>query len=237
MNLHNNLRYQVQAADGKSLTDGILQTEQDVIAINPQSGLITLALGHQQPQQMAMRAVEVLLDDMALNLPKNNNATDCLQESFDNINEYLLSLYQQEDLPAAEQGVSMIALQLMPEHLALTALGDYSCLYFSGGKLNPLIDSGEHKLGIDARIEAESCEQPYTAGDQLLLAKTTELGLIDEDYIRVTLGRFDENLEMSLRQISARAQNQGLGHKPTILLCRVQQNAKKGSGWLSRLRK
>ncbi len=232
MNLHNYLRYQVQASDGQSLTDGILQTDQDVIAINPASGLMTLAQG-----QLARRAVEVLLDDMALNLPKNNNASDCLNESFDNINEYLRSLATDENLPQTTQGVSLIALQLMPEHLSLAMLGSYSCLYFSAGELKPLLANSEHELGVGKDPQTEDCEQAFAEGDQLLIGKTAELDFVDEDYIRVTLGRFDDNLDMSLRQISARAMNQGLGYKPTMLLCRLQQDAKKASGWLARLRK
>ena len=232
MNLENYLRFQVQASDGQSLTDGILQTDQDVIAINSASGLLTLAQG-----QLALRAVEVLLDDMALNLPKNENASDCLNESFDNINEYLRSLSAEENIAKSGQGVSLIALQLMPDHVAVSALGAYSCLYFSNGDLNLLTGNSEYELGIGEQAQTESLEQPYNEGDQVLIAKTAELGYIDEDYIRVTLGRFEDNLEMSLRQISARAMNQGLGSKPTMLLCRLQQDAKKASGWLSRLRK
>ena len=237
MNLQHNLSYLVQAPDGQSVTDGLLQSEQDVIAINPQNGLMTMAEGHRQQDPMALRAVEVLLDDMALNLPKSGLASECLEESFDNINDYLLTLAQQPGQSQAEQGVSLIALQLMPEHLALSALGGYSCLYFSEGELKLILEGGQQQLGIDSEIKTASCQQVYAEGDQLLIVKTPDLGFIEQDYVRVTLARFEDNLQMSLRQISARAVNQGLQDKPSLLICRVHQDAQKGSGWLSRLRK
>ena len=198
--------------------------------------MITLAEGHPQQDSMALRAVEVLLDDMAVNLPKSSHACECLEESFDNINDYLLSLAQQQTQTEPE-AVSLIALQLMPEHLALTALGDYSCLYYSEGKLEPVLQGSDQRLGINPEIHSVSCQQAYVEGDQLLIVKTHELGFIDQDYIRVTLARFEDNLQMSLRQISARAINQGLQDKPSLLICRMDQDAQKGSGWLSRLRK
>ena len=237
MNLQHYLSYLVQASDGQSLTDGLLQSEQEVIAINPQSGLMTMAQGQRQQDPMALRAVEVLLDDMALNLPKSTLASECLEESFDNINDYLLTLAQQPNQSQAGQGVSLIALQLMPEHLALTALGDYSCLYYSEGELELILEGSQKRLGIDPEIQTASCQQAYAEGDQLLIVKTHDLEFIEQDYVRVTLARFEDNLQMSLRQISARAVNQGSQDKPSLLICRLHQDAQTASGWLSRLRK
>ena len=91
-----------------------------------------------------------------------------------------------------------------------------------------------HLLGRDTAFQAEACEQTLQEGDVLAMISRDAMTALGNEFLRLTMSRFSDNLEMAQRQINARAQHEGLPSKPEFILLRVDQveSARKWLGGL-----
>ncbi len=197
-------------------------------------GLLAFARG-----QHGALALEVLQDDMSVNLPMAleqpaalDAARHCLLESLENINEFLLT---QDGNTVTE----LVAVQIVGDQLIAYVSGDLCLLRFRQDQIKCLFDEQKAQtwLGVSAPLQAGLQNLELQQHDVLLLASHEVLKMIDPDFVRVTLGRFQGELNAALRQIDTRAQRNGLGRKPELLMCRIEQVLqKKSSGWFGRRR-
>ena len=68
------------------------------------------------------------------------------------------------------------------------------------------------------------------------MAQTGDIDAIGIDYLRTTLSRFPDSIDMALRQIKTRASRNAASREPCIIIARVDELVAKKRGWLSKLR-
>lgn len=234
-----------QTESGEIIKQGLEQSSKSTLGINPELGLVVLAEGTQEHDEGARKSVEILLDDMQLNLssilhePRSGAvASECLLESIENINDYLHSLTCQDSSTTTRTAVSIIASQFIQHKCSVMAVGEYHCLLLHQDNLqNLVLGASNNLLGEDNGIQALTAEPDIQQGDTLVLLPSSVVSAIGEEFIRVTLLRFADNLDMALRQINTRTARQGMATKPVIAICKILQSAGKQRSWLDKLRK
>lgn len=245
INMHDCVSIIAQNEEGVIIKQGLDLCPSSAIGINPQLGLVVLADATQGRQQEALKSVEILLDDMQLNLPavlpgsySAATASSCLLESLNNINEYLYTLSQQDGSADKHSAVSLIAAQFLQHQCSVMAVGRYNCLLLHQDQLVDLDTVATNNLpGKDHSILTLTSEQDLHQGDILLLVASSVVALIGQEFIRVTLSRFRDNLDMVLRQINIRVARQGMPSKPAIIICKMLQSRDEERGWLAKWRK
>ncbi len=230
-----------QTEAGLIFTKGMQSSGPIALAINPELGLLVLGQNTaQNGRYSAQVAVEILLDDLQLNLSvKEGNVvssssgietSQCFSESFENINEYLIS--------SNAEPVSLSVLHFSGHHVICAFIGNMSCLMLSNNKLSNLtqVENTDSRLGLTPNIETNMVRHPVTS-EVVLISLTSEvLQAIGSDHIRLTLSRFKDNLDMAMRQINTRAAHCGIENKPALLLSQIPKDPSTHSGWLNRLR-
>jgi len=237
-----------QLGDSRFTHSGIQQNDGVALGLDCESGLLVLARNKvDNGLDSALKSVQILLDDMSVNLsrllPVARNSIKivslCLNESLQNINEYLLMNTVAYISGETATAVELAAIQLDKQKLVGFANGSMRCLRFSVDKLHNVTgEPGQRALGVEKSFQLGIVRQPQQEGDVLLLTTNEVLSTLQNDFIRLTLSRFSENLEMALRQINTRAAHQGLEQKPLLIVCRInQKSAQASGGWLNKLRR
>ena len=226
-----NLTIITQNGDGDAITQGIGVATAGAVGIDLQQGLVVLAQNCEQSQDEARFSIEILLDDMQLNLPSVLQESEsasavgaCLKESMVNINEYLLSKNAQQSTAGMHTSVSLIAVQFLKGQLSVLGIGDYDCLLLREQKLTSWLDAfskGDSLLGAQPLISMRNTNAWFQAGDVIMLTHHSMLDVIGEEFVRVTLSRFSDNIDMALRQINTRVAREGLPQKQQLVICRI----------------
>ncbi len=250
MNQNDKFSYIAQNMDGQSIEQGLADGNGLALAINAELGLMAMAYaGHEQanPKQ----ALEILLDDMQLNLPASENrdvntdtvlATQCLAESYENINEFLLDTFARDGHSDQLRPVALAAIQFVNDKLSCAVVGDFCCLKFSDERINTLNDiyevnlKGDSTLGSKSDFRVNMTQHGVKAGDFIMLTTLKVIHAVGEEHIRLTLSRFHDNLDMALRQINTRAAKRGLEQKPAMIIARAESPVVKKRGWLNKFR-
>ncbi len=242
----NSLSVIVQTENDQFTSSGIYKDGQFLVGINIELGLISIAHTEIDSQHsLAHKSIEILLDDMSLNLPgisdnrhQGGDANRCLKESIDNINEYLVSQSMTNSL-VGKDGIELVATQVQKNFLNCFQTAKFSSLQFSANRLQNLLKDKPSPvvLGLHAALDPEVTAVTLESGDILLLTSVKDMQLIGEEFLRVTLSRFSDNLEMLLRQINTRALHNGLKDKPVVALCRLDKVLEEQRGWLGKFRK
>jgi hypothetical protein len=236
----------IQAGDGHSLSEGVVSNVHDAAAHSKELGLIVLAHGEfNDKSDSALKATEILVDDMGFNFapdkrPKalaehREQVTVCLNESFENIHDYLVSTTQPQET-AGSQGVSLAALQFSGQWLSVATIGEYNCLIFKSAEGDALnVSNPGFQLGSQHVNDAKIHHHKLSTGDIIVLMKSTDLLRLTEEFIRVTLSRFAESPEMAVKQINTRAKHKKMQSKPAIAICRVNMDVKgQNKGWFGK---
>ncbi len=224
--------------DGKSLTtDGIHAGGNNALCLDGARGLLALSTG-----EASTIALEVLQDDMSVNMDlalrqvtgSTSGVSLCLQESLDNINEYLRQK-QADSNSALELGV----IQLGNQQLSAYVCGSICAARYRAEQLEMLCDEtrAQPLPGAQAHYSPRLIELDFQVDDLLLLTTARVFDTLGADFIRLTLVRFHDNLQMALRQINTRALHHGLPDKPLVILGRIEKVEKNGAlNWFRRLR-
>ena len=197
------------------------------------NGLLALATGDN-----AALSLEVLQDDMALNLAQAlqqsggavSGVTQCLSESLDNIHEFLLQ-------KKSGGAVDLAVIQLGQKHFSAFVSGEICGARFRGDDVKLLCDNAQRqpRAGSAETFQPQMLELDFIPADILLLTTHPVFDVLEADFVRLTLARFNDNLHMALRQLNTRAMRNGLPQKPDLLLCRIDQAAQHaGSSWFKR---
>lgn len=251
----NNLRHLTivsQMPGQKKFDQGIFEGPVYVAGIDPSLGL--MAISSSQPGGIeaspARMAMEILMDDMQTNIPqfvdepvdskKSAMGVNCLQESLDNINEYLYGQVGEQYDSTSVAATQLSAFQYLNGNLSYILGAGIKCLLLQNNKLKELSNASSHlagALGEKPLFESRVEEEALAMGDILCIASVGDISVIGEDFIRLTLIRFPKNLDTALRQINTKATRQDMKEIPGIILCRINQQTGPKKSWMERINK
>ncbi len=234
MGLSNRISIMAQLKNDQVFSHGTQHSGTQVLSVKQDLGLSVMALGYDHSNTVpAHEAVEILLDDIAINLDSKEKrkvlltneslARLCLRESIDNINDYLVSNQGQRDPSKSEKMVGLGAILLQDNQVNCIATNDIYCFIFEGNELLPLVApfGNPDPIGADSSFQAEVVSHDYSRGNILIMISAKDLNTLGLDFVRVTLSRFEGNMEMALRQISVRMRRNGSKRDPALILCCV----------------
>lgn len=252
MNNLQHLTIASQMPGQKNFSQGIYEGSVYVAGIDPSLGLMAISSSHPggieaSPARMAM---EILMDDMQTNIPqfvdesveskKSARGVNCLQESLDNINEYLYGQVGVQYDSTSVTATQLSAFQYLNGCLSYILGAGIKCLLLNNNKLKELSNASSHlsgALGEKQLFESRVEEEALAMGDILCIASVGDINIIGEDFIRLTLSRFPNNLDTALRQINTKAIRKGMKEIPGIILCRINQETGLNKGWMGKLKK
>ena len=250
VNQHN-LTISAQMPDQMNFANDIYECAEFVAGIDQDIGLMAISTSKPGIEVSPARtAMEILLDDMRINIPQfAEDATEskfsalgvnCLQESLDNINEYLYNQVGVEFDSTAAVATQLSAFQYINGYLSYVLGSGVRCLLLRNNDLNELSNASSHlagALGERPMFESRVEQEELSLGDILFIAASGDINSIGEDFIRITLSRFPQNLDTALRQINTKANRKGMTKIPGIILCRVNQETQFKRNWMGKLKK
>ena len=225
-----------QDEQGSRFVRGLHGEGPRVFGLDPSSGLAVLSLSSPEQSRASRLAAEILLDDMQANLSSITQSELveeapgllCLRESLANIEEYL----HEEGLGE----VSLAALQVDDQgRVSLALTGGMAC-HLRSDRVQRLTSSSP-PLGGGEAAEPLLFELPCGPGYSLLLLPQDEETAIGAEYVQISLGRFHDAPEMLLRQLSVRAQRNGMESAPSLLFASAEAVESPGKGLLGRFMK
>jgi hypothetical protein len=230
-----------QLPGGEIVDNGIDEPKSCVIGASDAIALMVLAQSNLGiDQNAAQKAVEILLDDMQVNLsnPAGIDAAACLRESINNVNEYLYNRYLSGHYTLWDVATSVTAIQVWEGKIHCLVMQNTDCVLLHSGEIVELsqVEVNSGLLGVNAKYGFHISEYPVLPGDIIMLARSSDIDRIGHDYLRMTLRRFPQNMEMSLRQINQKAIHIGLKQPPGIILATINKSNTKMSGWIDKLR-
>ncbi len=247
----NNLTIIAQMPGQNEFVEGIYDAPAYVAGIDQSIGLMAISSSastvETSPARMAM---EILMDDMRTNVPQFAEdqteskimalTVNCLQESLDNINEYLYSQVGRQYDSTAAVSTQLSAFQYLNGLLSYVLGAGVKSLILRNNVLRELSNVSSHLTGalgekplFESRVETEA----LVTGDIIFIASSGDISIIGEDFIRVTLSRFPKNLDTALRQINTKVARKGMPQIPGIMLCRIEQDIDLKRSWMNKLKK
>lgn len=232
-----------QMPDHEDLQPGIHESADQIIGFEPNLGLIAISTSPLGSKSSPARvAMEILMDDMQTNIPQLKTqmgntilGANCLQESLENINEYL---YDQtaSQFDTTQSTTTLTALQYLNGHLSFVIASGEKCLLFKNNQLNSISDIVSRPLGGKPNYNSKVLHEAMSLGDTLFIAAIDVINTLEADFIRLTLSRFPENLDMVLRQLNTKFIRTGARQIPSIVVCRVNQVIDLKKGWIGKFR-
>ncbi len=223
-----------------------------VAGIDPSLGLIAISSSRPGGIEIspARMAADILLDDMRTNIPQfvneiadsknSGRGVNCLQESLDNINEYLYGQVGVQYDSTSVVAAQLSAFQYLNGYLSYILGAGIKCLLLRNNELTELSNASSHisgALGEKPLLESRVEDIALAKDDILFIASVGDINTIEEDFIRLTLTRFPENLRTVLRQINTRTSRKGMKDIPGIIICRIDQETDLKRGWIDKLKK
>jgi hypothetical protein len=238
-----------QLPDRQQVGEGLHLTKDYIIGTHNEPGLLAIAKSQSAINDSAAeKAIEILLDDMEVNLSATQTGLgrskpgsfvkQCVQESLDNINEYLHFQLAKNQLSAQDTHTSLALIQFFEGHFGYVVMGGFSCLLLRQGELKALglASDSSCSLGEKATFEKLAESIPAEPGDILVMAQKRDIHAIGMDYLRTTLSRFPDAIDRALRQINTRVVQNKITNEPGIVLARVDEQVIKKRGWIDKLR-
>ena len=245
-----NLTITAQMPGHSDFAGDIFECPDFVAGIDQEIGLMAISTSKPgieiSPARLTM---DILLDDMRINIPQfaediteskySSLGVDCLQESLDNINEYLYNLVGSQFGSTGAVATQLSAFQYLNGYLSYVLGLGVKCLLLRNNDLMELSNETSHlvgALGETPQFESRVKQEQLNQGDILFVASSGDINTIEEDFIRVTLSRFPENLETALRQINTKVIRKGMKTIPGIILCRINHSSQTKRRWMDKLR-
>jgi hypothetical protein len=240
-----------QASEEDPISGGLIGNGPQWVTIDKKFTLFAVAEDKSDESgKLARLALEILLDDIQTNLSsgeydqatdyeKHVLATRCVEESFENINDYLIS-QSSSGVSGSRKGVALTVMQVIHGQCSFINADVHPCLHFQEGKLYKLnhhisadrFDKGV--LGISESLAIKSNQLVVSANDLLLTCSQELLKHVDEEFLRVTLTRFQDSPQMAMRQITSKAQRSGMQGKPLLIIMAINQLVAKPRSWFKR---
>ena len=234
------LSIHIQLADGRQVGAGIHEQNGCVVAVDEKISLMVLTRSSVENEQpIALTAAEILIDDMQTNLSPGKNATaECLRESIDNIHEYLYEQQRECVVSREAAATAMAVVQYWNGRIFCMVTREFDCLLLQAGELVKLVSKNVSSglPGENATFDTSIQDHDVLPGDVVLMARSTDIKTIGQDFVRMTLSRFSDNLDVALRQINQKASRKGLEFPPVLILTRIEKNPTPPS-WVDKLRK
>jgi len=246
-----NLTITAQMPGHRNFVNDIFESTELVAGIDQEIGLMAISTSKPgievSPARMSM---EILLDDMRTNIPQFDAditeskfsalGVNCLQESLDNINEYLYSQVGVEYDSTTMVATQLSAFQYLNGYLSYVLGVGIRCLLIRNNDLHELSNVSSHlagALGERPMFESRVEQKELRKGDIIFIAASGDINTIEEEFIRITLSRFPQNLDTALRQINTKVSRKGMTQIPGIILCRVNQETSQKRRWMDKLKK
>ena len=234
----------------QQVDEGVYVIQDTTIGISHEYGLLAMAKSNPVVDgSAASKTVEILLDDMDTNLSAtqtgigraspNTFVKQCVQESLDNINEFLHFQLSKIQMTAQDAHTSLATIQYFEGHFGYIVMAGFSCLLFRRDELTVLSSSSKEStylLGEKPAFGGLVQSKQVRQGDIIVMAQTDDIDTIGVDYLRTTLSRFPDSIDMALRQIKTRASRKYASREPSIIMARVDTLVVKKRGWLNKLR-
>jgi hypothetical protein len=241
-----------QTGDDYPVSEGLSGHGPHMVAIDNQYSFFGLAEDLTDADGTVARvALEILLDDVQTNLGSREfeQATEyekhvlgsrCIEESFENINDYLMDQEFAQSGDAQHKGVAMSVMQVLHGQCSFVHAAEHCCILFRDGQLkflNRAQDSADKvntRLGVTQALNIQINQIALAAKDILLICNWQLLHYVDEEFLRVTLARFEDTPDMAIRQINSRSSRAGMQQKPLLALVTLSAGAEKSKGWFHR---
>ena len=250
MSSHYQLSIFTQISDQPQVDEGVHAIQDYVIGISHEPVLLVMARSNADAESStAFRAVDILIDDMETNLSATQTGfgkispdtfvTQCVRESLDNINEFLHFQLSKSQMSTQDAHTSIAAIQYFEGYFGYIVMVGFSCLLFRENELTALSQVSEESsylLGETPVSDWQVNSIPVRQGDILVMAQISDIEAIGIDYLRMTLSRFPDSIDMALRQMKTRASRNAASCEPGILIARVDELVVKKRGWLNKLR-
>jgi len=247
MAIQEDLTIAAQMPGHKDLQPGIHESTDQVIGLAPDIGLIAVSTDPLKAQSSPARlAMDILIDDMQTNIPQLKSkmgdtgmaspGTDCLQESLENINDYLYDLTASRFDTTQSTIANITALQYLNGYLSFTIGSGMNCFLFKNNKLKSISDSVSRPLGGKPNYNSKVQNKAMSSGDILFIAAIDDITMLGEDFIRLTLSRFPDNIDMVIRQLNTKISRTDTREMPSIIICRINQEYNLKKSWIGKLR-
>jgi PPM family protein phosphatase len=184
----------------------------------------------------------------------------CIQEAIEQANDLV---YKSAEANPEQKGMgtTIVVLQFYNNTFSLAHIGDSRCYRFRKAKLEQitkdhsllqeLIDRGFYTpkearksmnknlvtraLGIDPAVTSDIQEDIVLKNDIYLLCSDGLTDLVEDEYIRLTIKRFSDNLEEAAKQLISKANQNGGKDNISVMLCRIDSDFSNNRGWFNKL--
>lgn len=236
--------------DQKQLGEGVHIIRDYAIGNSSEPQLVAMAKSDAGVDgSAAAKAVEILLDDMDTNLSTMQTGlsrsaqagfvTQCMQESLDNINEFLHFQLSKAQLSEQDVYTSLAAIQYFEGYVSFIVTDEFSCLVFRQSELTVLMPPSTESpglLGEKPEFSGQAHSMSVSERDLLIIARSDDIDTLGGDYLRTTLSRFPDSIDMALRQIKTRISHNSASKELFMIIARVDALAAQKRSWVDRLR-
>lgn len=184
----------------------------------------------------------------------------CIQNAIEKANDivYRKSAAQVE---LRGMGTTLVAMVFYDNRFSLAHIGDSRCYRYRNKNfeqitkdhslLQELIDRGFYTqeeakkslnknlvtraLGIDPATTADIQEDIAMKNDIYLLCSDGLSDIVEDEYIRLTIKRFSDNLEEAAKQLITKANQNGGKDNISVILCRIKDDFSESQSWFKKL--
>jgi len=184
----------------------------------------------------------------------------CIQEAIEQANDLV---YRKSNAQAELRGMgtTLVVLALYDNRFSLAHIGDSRCYRYRNKNfeqitkdhslLQELVDRGFYTpeeakkslnknlvtkaLGIDPTTTPDIQEDLVMKNDIYLLCSDGLTDLVEDEYIRLTIKRFSDNLEEAAKQLITKANQNGGKDNVSVILCQVNEDFSESHGWFKKL--
>ena len=184
----------------------------------------------------------------------------CIAQAIDSANDLVFKTAEANPVNSG-MGTTIVVLQFYNNTLSLVHIGDSRCYRLRKDSfeqitkdhslLQELIDRGFYTLedarnslnknlvtralGIDPAVTADIQEDIVLKNDIYLLCSDGLTDYVEDDFIRLTIKRFSDNLDEAAKQLITKANQNGGKDNISVMLCRVDDDFSVEQSWLNKL--
>ena len=184
----------------------------------------------------------------------------CIQQAIYSANDLVFKTAEANPVHSG-MGTTIVVLQFYNNTLSLVHIGDSRCYRLRKDSfeqitrdhslLQELIDRGFYTredarnsmnknlvtraLGIDPVVAADIQEDIVLKNDIYLLCSDGLTDYVEDEFIRLTIKRFSDNLDEAAKQLITKANQNGGKDNISVMLCRVDDDFSVEQSWLNKL--
>ena len=184
----------------------------------------------------------------------------CIQQAIALANEQIYHK-STENAELRGMGTTLVVMLFYDNRFSLAHIGDSRCYRYRNKNLSQitkdhsllqeLVDRGFYTpeeaskslnknlvtkaLGIDSAITPDIQEDLALKNDIYLLCSDGLTDLVEDEYIRLTINKFSDNLEEAAKQLITKANQNGGKDNISVILCKIKEDFSETQGWFRKL--